>query len=212
MEAPQVVFLIEKSMGLFWVLVQQICFCGARYLYEGLLSDRSLRRFYAGQFVIALLFVCLCFERELGLPFFSSWLVVGTRDFYPWAVRITLCGVMIAFDMLLLLHVYRVFRIYKRGRVRFASWADGAIVAGTGLLCVVYIWRSIRATLAFNLSIDDYTWIGRAFIQFSNFFYMPLEIGAAFIFYAFLKTLRREKHRDEKHPNEGLSMRKDLHG
>lgn len=193
--SQETVFLIEKSMGLFWVLVQQVCFCGVGYVYGDLARGSAfpVRRFLLRQAAVFAVLCALCFERELGIPFLSSMLIIDGRDFYPWAVRITLCSMMILFDALLLVYTWRVYGIYTRGRqtVRPTWRGDLCVVIGVGLLCVLWIHRSIATTLLHNLSMWDYTWMGRAFIQLSNFFYVPLEIAGAILLYFFRKAVRR---------------------
>lgn len=189
------VFLTDKLMGLFWVLVQQVCFCGVRYVYESLVPcGRSARRIAAPQAAVLVLLTILCFERELGIPFLSSLLVFGLRDFWPWTMRIALCGAMILFDALLLLYTYRIYRIYRRGLQAAGPTlaGDAALTLLVLALCAGYAAGSIRATLAHDISMDDYTWIGRAFIQISNFFYAPLEIAGAALLWRFWRAVRED--------------------
>lgn len=183
-------------MGLFWVLIQQVCFGGIKYVYESLLHPTQGARKYLLQqaFIFGVLCV-LAFERELGVPFLSSILTRPHGDFYPWAIRIALCGAMILFDSLLVLYIYRVYRLYRDGLTAAGpTWAtDGAVVVAVVSLCVVYVWQSIEATAALNIPMANYRWIGRAFIQLSNFFYVPLESGAAVLLYLFWRALRKKR-------------------
>ena len=201
MEEYDFIFLMEKSLGLFWVLIQQGCFCGVKYIYEGLIPDgQGLRRIVAAQVFFFAALTALCFERELGLALLSSALKYGDRDFYPWAMRITLCSAMILFDALLLLYAFRIYRLYRRGLAAAGPTlpADAALALLTCALCVAYTAGAIHATLVRDIPMDDFYWTGRAFIQLSNFFYVPLEITGAVLLYRFWRTVRENTGRDKE--------------
>lgn len=198
----EMLFLVEKSMGLFWVLVQQACFCCVKYVYAGIVSGggtaafvRQRRRIAAVQIAAAASLVVLCFERELGVGGLSRLLDLDAADFYPWAVRMALCAAMILFDALLLLYTFRIYRIYRHGlsAARPTLPADAALTAGVLALWALYEAGGIHAALSRGLTIDDYVWIGRAFIQISNFFYVPLEICGASLMYIFWRSVRDSK-------------------
>ena len=191
------VFLIEKLLGLFWVLVQQSCFCVVKYVYEGLIPNgRSLRYIVSLQLVFFAFLVLLCFEEELGLKFLSLMLKTGRRNFYPWAVRVALCSAMILFDALLLLYGFRIYRLYKYGITALSSTLiiDFILTLSVFAVCVIYTACMIHAALARNISMNIYMWMGRAFIQFSNFFYVPLEITGAVLLYKFYKAVHENKN------------------
>ncbi len=193
--SPEQVFLIEKSMGLFWVLIQQICFGGSKYVYESLVRpEQGTRTYLLQQGCIFGILCVLAFERELGVPFLSSILNRPHGDFYPWGIRIMLCGVMILFDSLLVLYIYRICRLYRHGlaSVRPTGIADWGLVAVVATFCVLYVWHSIETSAAFRIPMWDYPWIGRAFIQISNFFYVPLESLAALLLYLFWCDLKKD--------------------
>ena len=193
------VFVIEKSMGLFWVLIQQCCFCGVKYIYESLIPNgQSLRRIVMTQLILFTGLVIICSEYELSIKFLSTALRFGDINFYPWAVRITLCSAMILFDSLLLLYAFRIYRIYKFGlsAVKPVLFTDLALTLSICIICAGYIACSIHAKFARNISMDSpqvYSQIGRAFIQFSNFFYVPLEITGALLLRKFYKAVRNNK-------------------
>ncbi len=166
--------MIDKSLELFWVLIQQCCFCGVKYIYEGLIPNgQSLKRIILTQVIIFAVLVILCFEQELSIKFLSSMLVFGRKTFYPWAMRITLCAAMILFDSLLLLYTFRIYFIC--------------------VICFGYIAGSIHASLTQKISMNAYLWVGRAFVQLSNFFYVPLEISGAVLLYNFWRAVRDNK-------------------
>ena len=200
------IFLMEKLLGLFWVLVQQACFCGVKYVYEGLIpGGQGPRRIVAAQLALFATLAVLCFEEELGLGFLSTALKFGIKDFYPWAMRMALCSAMILFDALLLLYAFRIYRLYRHGlsAARPTLPVDAALTLFACVLCVAYTAGTIHATLARNISMKVYMWMGRAFIQVSNFFYVPLEITGAVLLYRFWRAVRetnapqREEHGDE---------------
>lgn len=194
MMSSETIFLVEKSMGLFWVFIQQVCFCGVGYVYGDLVHEAFGRRaFFLRQSLVFLALCLLCFEKELGISCLSGALAIGERNFYPWTIRILLCSAMILFDTLLLLYTFRIYRVCTRGReaIRPTLPVDLCLVAGVSFLCVAYIRQSIDTALLHDLSMWDYTWLGRAFIQLSNFFYVPLEIAGAILLYFFRKTVRR---------------------
>ncbi len=194
MTSSETIFLAEKSMGLFWVLIQQICFCGVGYVYGDLVRESFGRRdFFLRQGIFFFVLCLLCFEKELGISLLSGALTIGERNFHPWAIRILLCSVMILFDALLLLYTWRIYRVCIRGRkaIRPTLPVDLCLVAGMAFLCVAYIRQSIDTALLHDLTMWNYTWLGRAFIQLSNFFYVPLEIAGAILLWFFRKTVRR---------------------
>lgn len=194
MNSPDLIFLIEKLMGLFWVFIQQICFCGVGYVYGNLVHpDRGSQKFFGRQAIAFLVLCLLCFERELGIPFLSSLLLLEEGDFYPWAILIILCSAMILFDALLLLYTWRVYRVYRRGTRSIGRTfpVDLCFIVAVGTVCCMYIRRSIDVTLLYGLSGEEYIRIGRAFIQLSNFFYVPLEITGALLLYFFRRAVRR---------------------
>ena len=190
------VFLVEKSLGLFWVLIQQCCFCMVKCVYEKLIPNgQGLRRIVLIQAFLFIILAILCFEQELSIKFLSSLLFFGRRNFYPWAVRIILCSAMILFDALLLLYTFRIYKLYKFGlaAMRPVFPVDFALTLFICVICAGYISGTIHATLTRNISMNLYFWLGRAFIQFSNFFYVPLEIAGAVLLYKFYHSVRNNK-------------------
>ena len=188
------IFLIDKSLLLFWVLIQQCCFCGVKYIYEGLIPNgQSLKRIIMTQVIIFAVLVILCFEQELSIKFLSSMLIFGSKSFYAWAMRITLCSAMILFDSLLLLYTFRIYKLYRGGIVRPTFFADFMLTLFICVICFGYIAGSIHASLTQNISMKAYLWVGRAFVQLSNFFYVPLEISGAVLLYKFWRAVRDNK-------------------
>ncbi|MBQ6774740.1 MAG: hypothetical protein IJP48_11875 [Synergistaceae bacterium] len=165
-------------------------------VYEKLIPNgQSLRRIVMTQVILFIILVILCFEYELSIKFLSSLLLFGRRNFYPWSVRIILCSAMILFDALLLLYTFRIYRLYKFG---FESLSpvfpvDLALTLIICLICSGYIAGTIHASLTRNISMRSYVWLGRAFIQFSNFFYVPLEITGAILLYKFYHAVCSNK-------------------
>ena len=189
-------FTIERLMGLFWVLIQQICFSGLRWVYQDILEKgTSIRRFFLLQMGCFFFLCLLCFGRELSLPFFRTLLLVGERDFYPWSIRILLCSAMILFDALIVLYFYRLLRLYEGNPLQEKSAIpkDIAVLFFVSSLFLLYTVLSIQTVLRHNLSMWDFVWIGRFFIQISNLFYITFEVGGALLFWRFLKRTRSEK-------------------
>ena len=188
-------FLIERLMGLFWVMVQQLCFACLKYAHNCVVGTRETGKLLLSQgFAMALLAV-FCFEYELGIGFPSKALLIGKVDYYPWAVRITLCGAMILFDSLLVLYFARIVRLYRRGlsAARPTLAADLAVLAFVVVLCGGYLYGSIASAQRLRFNMFHYIWIGRFFIQISNFFYIILEVGGALLAWSFLRRLLRDK-------------------
>ena len=189
-------FTIERLMGLFWVLIQQICFSGLKWVYQDISEKAtSIRRLFLLQGGSFFLLCLLCFGRELSLPFFPTLLLFGERDFYPWSVRILLCSAMILFDALIVLYFYRLLRLYEGNPLREKSPVpnDLGVVFFVGSLFLLYTAFSIKTILHHDLSMWDFVWIGRFFIQISNLFYITFEVGGALLFWRFLKRTRLEK-------------------
>ena len=188
-------FLIERLMGLFWVMVQQFCFACLKYAHDNILGTVKIKKLLASHVIIFALLVLFCFEYELGIGFFSEWLIIGGIDYYPWAVRVTLCGAMIVFDSLLVLYFARIVRLYRRGPdAARTTWpADFAVVVFAALLCCGYLYASITSAERLRFDMDEYIWIGRFFITISNFFYIGLEVGGAFLTWSFLRQLLLDK-------------------
>ncbi|MBP9626716.1 MAG: hypothetical protein KBF14_06470 [Synergistaceae bacterium] len=189
-------FTIERLMGLFWVLIQQICFSGLKWVYQDI-SEKgtSIRRSFLLQGGSFFLLCLLCFGRELSLPFFPTLLLFGERDFYPWSIRILLCSAMILFDALIVLYFYRLLRLYEGNPLREKSPVpkDLGVLFFVGSLFLLYTAFSIKTILRHDLSMWDFVWIGRFFIQISNLFYITFEVGGALLFWRFLKRTRLEK-------------------
>ncbi|GHV38796.1 hypothetical protein FACS1894187_18040 [Synergistales bacterium] len=187
LDSSETLFLAEKLMGLFWVLVQQVCFCGSKILYESLSRGSArVKRILFFQCAIFIAFCAVSFEWELGVPFLSFALCIGERDFYPWAVRVILCSGMILFDALLTLYIYRIYRLCRDGERSFRPvflW-DFFVFFCIAALCVGFIAQSVSTTLVHDLDMDlEFTWLARAFVSFSNFFYVPLEACAAAVLF-----------------------------
>jgi len=188
------VFLIERLMCLFWIAVQQFCFACVKYAHDDIVSGAKTWRIAASQAAALVLTVVFCFEPELNLSFPSKLLLKGDMDYFPWVARIVLCGMMILFDALLMLYFYRIVRVYRRGlaSARPTLPGDAALAALVTTLCCVYITAGIGASGRIGFDMSQYLWIGRFFIQISNFFYISLEAGGAFIMWTFLREARND--------------------
>lgn len=189
-------FTVERLMGLFWVLIQQICFCGLKWGYQRITKeDAAFARFLFFQGMAFLLLCLVCFGRELSLPFWGALLRYGEYDFYPWSVRILLCSSMILFDALIVLYFYRLLRLYEGQPLAEKSTLpkDLAVLFFVGSLCAFYLFFSMRAILRHSLTPWDFVWIGRFFIQISNLFYITFEVGGALLFWRFLKQTRSHR-------------------
>lgn len=185
-------------MGIFWVLIQQSCFVCIKYAHDDIVRGRGrVVRLVATQAVLFLALLALCFERETGLVFLSKVLARPPVDYYPWAVRIAICSAMILFDALLVLYFWRIVRVYRGGLAvaRDTLKGDFAVAAFVVLLGAGYVACSVGASERLGFAMRQYMWIGRFFIQLSNFFYIALEVGGAILFWLFLRKLldRRDK-------------------
>jgi len=190
-------------MGLFWVGVQQFCFTCLKYAHDGILGIGNTKRLVFIQLFSFVLLVLFCFEYELGSGYFWKTLRINKVEFDEWVVRVILCGAMILFDALLVLYFARIVRIYRYGlsSARPTLTVDLIIFAFVVVLCFSYLYGSITSSLRLGFDMDQYNWIGRFFIQISNFFYITLEVGGAFLAWSFLKQLVRDKSQiniDEK--------------
>ncbi|MCL2768244.1 MAG: hypothetical protein FWE49_05920 [Synergistaceae bacterium] len=187
--------MIERLMGLFWVAVQQFCFACLKYAHDGILGIGNTRRLLISQLLAFALLAVFCFESELGTGYLSNVLYINKVSFYEWTVRITICGVMILFDSLLVLYFARIVRLYRFGITAASPTLkiDLAVFAFVALLCCGYLYMSITSALRLNFTMVQYNWIGRFFIQISNFFYIALEVGGAVLAWSFLRHLLRDK-------------------
>lgn len=196
-------FMIERLMGLFWVSIQQACFVCIKYAHDDIVNGNGrARRIAASQAAVFVLLAVLSFERELGCGFISQKLVTQGMDYYPWAVRITICAAMILFDSLLVLYFWRITKVYRNGiqAARATLPGDIAVTIATLALGACYIVFSMSASEKFGFGIEQYKWIGRFFIQISNFFYIALEVGGAIMFWLFLKKLLLGKNPAQRGP------------
>ena len=102
---------------------------------------------------------------------------------------------MILFDALIVLYFYRLLRLYEGNPLREKSPVpkDLGVVFFVGSLFLLYTAFSIKTILRHELSMWDFVWIGRFFIQISNLFYITFEVGGALLFWRFLKRTRLEK-------------------
>lgn len=182
-------------MGLFWVAIQQFCFTCIKYAHDDIVKGRAAAmRLVLSQLFLFLLLAAYCFERELGIGF--SYILCTPRiDVFPWSVRIVICGAMILFDSLLVLYFWRIVRVYQRGleAARPTFVGDLGVVAFVLFLSGGYVLASVGAADRLGLAMLQYMWIGRFFIQISNFFYIGLEVGGALLFWFFLKHLSEDR-------------------
>ena len=189
-------FLIERLLGIFWVMVQQFCFACLKYVYDGIvLGNGRARILFISQFFAFVFLIVFCFEYELGISFPSSALLIDGSDYYPWTVRIVICGLMILFDCFLVLYFARIVRVYRRGLASARpTWpGDVLTVAFVATLCGGYIYTSIGAAARLGFDMYTYLWIGRFFIQISNFFYIALEVGGVFLVWSLLRQVVKDK-------------------
>ena len=189
-------FLIERLMGIFWVTVQQFCFICLKYMHNRIvLGDGRIRKLLFPQLLAFVLLIVFCFEYELGISFPSKALLIGRIDYYPWTVRFVLCGLMILFDCLLVMYFARIVRIYRRGLASSRpTWpGDVLAVVFVAILCIGYIYTSIDAAMRLKFKMDEYIWIGRFFIQISNFFYIALEVWGLLLIWSFLKQVMKDE-------------------
>lgn len=187
-------FLIERLMGIFWVIVQQFCFVCVKYAHDDIAKgDGRVVRLAVSQCAAAIALSAFCFERELGAGLVSGPLSAGEYDYFPWTVRIVICGAMILFDSLLVLYFARIVRLYTGGldAARSTLPGDLAVCLLISALCFGYIRLSVSAAVRYGFDMCQYMWVGRFFIQISNFFYIALEIGGAILMWSFFKRIRR---------------------
>ena len=189
-------FMIERLMGIFWVGVQQLCFACLKYTHDDIVfGDRKARKLLVFQLLAFALLVVLCFEYELRIAFLSEVMLIGENDYYPWTVRVALCGAMILFDALLVLYFMRIIRVYRRGlsSVKPTLPGDLAVLAFVAALCGCYMYCSIIAASRLGFDMNTYLWVGRFFIQISNFFYIALEVWGVFISWSFLRQVMKDE-------------------
>ncbi|MCL1941889.1 MAG: hypothetical protein FWG09_08085 [Synergistaceae bacterium] len=200
-------FLLERLLGLFWVAVQQFCFACLKYTHDGIVGTLRTGRLLAFQFFAFALLVVFCFNTELVNDYLWNALLIDGVIFYAWTVRVTLAGVMILFDALLVLYFVRIVRLYRYGlaAARPTLPGDIAVCASVAALCCAYLYLSITSSLRLGFDMRQYNWIGRFFAQVCNFFYISLEIGGAFLAWSFLRRLLRDK-KDESKITEGKGL------
>ena len=188
-------FMIERLMGLFWVGVQQFCFTCLKYAHDGIIGTVRMRRLLIFQVISFALLSAFCFDPELWGGRLWNALLINGVEFYEWTVRVALCGAMILFDSLLVLYFARIVRLHRHGlaAARPTLGADLAVAAFVTVLCCGYLYVSIASALRLRFDMDEYNWIGRFFIQISNFFYIALEVGGAFLAWSFLRRILRGK-------------------
>jgi hypothetical protein len=193
-------FLIERLMGLFWVTVQQFCFTCLKYAHDSILEIGKTRRLLMTQLLALIILIVFCFEPELGNGYLWNALYIEDVVFFEWTVRVTLCGVMIIFDSLLVLYFARIVRLYRHGlsAARPTLLGDIAVLSFVVILCCSYLYGSITSSLRLGFDMDQYNWIGRFFIQVSNFFYIALEVGGAILAWSFLRKILRDKGLENK--------------
>ena len=176
-------------------MVQQFCFTCLKYAHDSILGIGKTWRLVFSQLLVLVILIAFIFSPELGNNYIWNALYIDRVIFFDWTARILLCGIMILFDALLVLYFARVVRLYRHGLASSRPTLPGDIVvfAFVAILCCGYLYESISSSLRFGFDIDQYDWIGRFFIQISNFFYIALEIGGAVLAWSFLKQLLHEK-------------------
>lgn len=193
-------FICERLMGLFWVLVQQLCFVCVKYTYDDIVTGRGQRkRLAVQQGIVFFAMVFFCFQYELGFSDIPLALFIKGTEYFPWVVRITLCCAMILFDSLLLLYVFRIVRVYRYGlkTAHPTQRGDLIVLVLVTILLGSYIYTSVHTSVNHNFSMAQYNWIGRFFIQLANVFYVALEVSGALIAWKFLKHLKAQEGRND---------------
>ena len=188
--------MIERLMGLFWVMVQQFCFTCLKYAHDNIVGTGKTVKLLITQLLVLVILVVFCFETELGSGYLEDVLEINDIDLYAWVVRVTICGVMILFDWLLVLYFARIVRLYRRGIAAASPTLRGDLMAivFVAVLCCAYLYLSITSSLRLGFDMDQYNWIGRFFIQISNFFYIALEVGGAVLAWFFLKQIMHDRN------------------
>lgn len=185
-------------MGLFWVMTQQVLFCGFKYVYDYICKGEKtdVGRLLAANIAFFAFFAYVCFEEELGFSLIWGFLIMTPiYDLYQWGMCIFVCCSMIAFDLLVVLYIYRIVRVFRKGpgAARPTLLGDIVVVSAVALLGGTYYYDSVRASLALGFTMDEYFWVGRFFIQIANFCYAGLETAGAILFYLLLKKLKARK-------------------
>ncbi len=191
-------FTCERLMGLFWVLIQQFCFVCIKYAHDDIVTgDGKGRHLLIQQGIVFFILIFFCFQYELGFHQIPLTLFLNGTEYFPWTVRIILCGAMILFDSLLVLYFFRIVRVYRYGlgAARPTKYGDLIVLVFVAVLCAGYLYASISASLNHNFSMAQYNWIGRFFIQLANFFYIALEVSGALMAWKFLQRLRTQEGR-----------------
>lgn len=200
---------MERLMGLFWVMVQQFCFTCLKYAHDNIIGTGKTVKLLITQILTLAILIAYCFETELGSGYIKNLLFINGVQFYAWTARVIICGVMILFDWLLVLYFARIVRLYRRGVVAASPTLPGDLAAITfvAALCCAYLYLSITSSLRLGFDMDQYNWIGRFFIQISNFFYIALEVGGAIMAWLFLKQImhdRKQKNVVERSEPSGV--------
>lgn len=183
-------------MGLFWVMVQQFCFSCLKYAHDNIIGRGKVAKLLLTQLLAFVLLAVYCFESEWGSGYLSDVLYINNVEFYAWSARVIICGVMILFDWLLVLYFARIVRIYRRGLAAASPTLRGdlAAIIFVAVLCSAYLYASVTSSLRLGFDMTQYNWIGRFFIQISNFFYIALEVGGAILAWLFLKQIMRDRN------------------
>ncbi|MDL2264431.1 hypothetical protein LJC31_07255 [Synergistaceae bacterium OttesenSCG-928-I11] len=199
-------FLLQRFFGLFWALIQQICFVWLKRTHDNLAFEKKNHGvFYLTQCAIFLFLSLLCFARDLGFDPAVGAASTSWRSLYPWQGTITVCCVvvcaaMVYFDAMLVVYAHRLHRIYRGGvaAARKTLPVDVAVFALVFGFAGLYLVGSEHAVAALDIPVIGYIRIRRFFIQISNLSYVILEVSAACIFYRLYREMQKRAEVTER--------------
>jgi hypothetical protein len=183
--------LFSFLMALFWIFVQQVCFCGVRWACEDLgrtgRSIRPLARIQAG--ILLLLAALAAADLWLLPPIFPH------DNNSPSLVWQFLCTVMMALDGGIVAGVWRIHRIHATREnpgedrsLRFARiWAVGCL-----LVYGLYFAGALPAVGRYGLNGREWEALCLFYFRIVNLFYLVLEGSAGLIALALWRNLRKE--------------------
>jgi hypothetical protein len=197
--------MFANTMFLFWILVQQVCLCCAKWAYEDILGRTSTKRYVAFHAVIFLTLVILAFDTLFGVDIVFGMLPIGALRFYGRLKWNFLCDVMLILDALLVFYGLRIYRMYMSERPKTPSRTrvrteDFIVAAGFLLFFIAYHRGMTDAILTYNLSGAAVRRLQFVFIRICGFFYMLFEgSGAVLLWRVYMKS-REKAYKAEKAP------------
>lgn len=186
-------------MAIFWIFVQQVCYCCIKYAYENILGRKIKVRAYVifhGLILLALFF--MAFETDAGINLAFHFIPKKIQHFYPHLRWNFFFAVMFAYDLLLLTYAWRIYRLFvaekpKPATVQTVLLQDALIVLFAFGVYFLYHWGLVMSFYRFRLPIWRIRGIQLFFTGVLDFFFPLIEAACGLMLWRVYKTAKKDR-------------------